>query len=202
MAVSIVNQGWPPTLFNFSEGGVAVFDDATMRPNVADPFNSGGGGGTTFIAWGPSSTTLYGTGTAGFQSFAADAGGLTPGGIVAPSVGGRLQYLSGRVYTDNGQIVDASSGAIVGSLPSSIYRHRAIPDGPLSRIFSLDDSGSQSAINVFSLSTYAPIKSFQILGATLAMYYTPSFITWGTNGIAYTASNGQIVIVSGPYLQQ
>jgi hypothetical protein len=96
----------------------------------------------------------------------------------------------------------AGPSAIVGTLPSSIYRHRAIPDGPLSRIFSLDDSGSQSAINIYSLSTYAPIKSLQILGATLGQYGTPSFITWGTNGIAYTASNGQIVIVSGPYLQQ
>jgi hypothetical protein len=201
-AVSLASRGWPPAISNSSEGGVALFDDATMRPNVADSFNTAGGGGTSFVAWGPSSTTLYGTGTAGFQSFGADAGGLTPNGIVAPTVGGRLQYLSGKVYTDNGQIVDVSSGAIVGTLPSSIYRHRAIPDGPLSRIFSLDDSGSQSAINIFSLSTYAPIKSFQILGAALAPYGTPSFITWGTNGIAYTASNGQIVIVSGPYLQQ
>jgi hypothetical protein len=201
-AVSLVNQGWPPAVGNFSEGGVAVFDDATMRPNLGNPFSSSRGGSTTFVAWGPTGATLYGTGTDGFQSFAVDAKGLTPGGIVATNVGGRLQYLSGRVYTDNGPVVDASSGAIIGSLPSSIYRHRVIPDGPLSRIFSLDDSGSQSAINVFDLSTFAPIKSFQILGATLASAYLPSFITWGTNGIAYTASNGQIVIVSGPYLQQ
>jgi hypothetical protein len=200
MAVALASRGWPPAVSNFNEAGVAVFDDALMRPQQANAFSNGGG--TSFVAWGPSSTTLYGTGSAGFQSFAVNAGGLAPGGIVVANVGGRLQYLSGRVYTDNGQVVDASSGAIVGSLPSSIYRHRAIPDGPLSRIFSLDDSGSRSAISIFNLSTYAPIKSFQILGATLATYDTPSFITWGTNGLAYTASNGQVVIVSGPYLQQ
>jgi hypothetical protein len=200
MAVALASRGWPPAVSNFNEAGVAVFDDAIMRPQLANAFSNGGG--TSFVAWGTSSTTLYGTGSSGFQSFAVNAGGLAPGGIVVANVGGRLQYLSGRVYTDSGQIVDTSSGAIVGSLPSNIYRHRAIPDGPLSRIFSLDDSGSQSAINIFNLSTYVPIKSFQILGATLAIYDTPSFITWGANGIAYTASNGQVVIVSGPYLQQ
>jgi hypothetical protein len=99
-----------------------------MRPQVADPFSTGG---------------------------------LSPGGIITPGISESLKYLSGMIYIENGQVVDASSGTIVDSLPSSIYRHRAIPDGPLSRIFSLDDSGSQSAINIFNLSTYAPIKSFE-----------------------------------------
>jgi hypothetical protein len=199
IAVSLANSAWPAASTT-NLAGLAVYDNATMRPQVADPFSAGSG--AAFVAWGPNNTTVYGTGSAGFQAFVASAGGLAPGGIITPDINGSLKYLSGSVYIENGEVVNASSGTIIGSLPSSIYRHRAIPDGPLSRIFSLDDSGSQSAINVYSLSTYAPIKSFQILGATLAMYDTPSFITWGTHGLAYTASNGEVVIVSGPYLQQ
>jgi hypothetical protein len=201
IAVSLADSGWPGNA-RITPGGVAIYDDATMRPQLADPITPFGGGGVQFVAWGLNSTILYGAGFDGFQSFVAGVGGLSPGSIKTPGINGKLNYFNGNFYFALGAAASAASGAIVGNLPNDTYRHLAIPDGPLSRIFSLDDSGADSAINVYDLATFAPIKSFQIRGASLPMFVTPSFISWGTNGLAYAASNGQIVIVSGPYLRQ
>jgi hypothetical protein len=201
VAVTLSNGQWPSTDFNFNDGGVAIFDDATIRPLEVNTFSStGSSGGTTFIYWDPTDAILYGSGSAGLESFVANAQGLSLGALAVPGINGLLQYLNGKIYFGNGQAVTVSTGA-VGGLPNNIYRQRAIADGPLSRMFSLDVSGADSAVSIYDLSTFAAIKSFQVRGVTIDSYHVPPFINWGTNGLAYAGTNGQIVIVSGAYLQ-
>jgi hypothetical protein len=200
VAVTLLNGQWPSTDFNFNDGGVVIFDDATMRPQEVNIFSStSSSGGTTFIGWGATSTTLYGSGSAGLESFVANTQGLSLGTLAVPGINGLVQYLNGMIYCGNGQAVNLSTGA-VGGLPSNVYRQRAIADGTLSRMFSLDVSGAYSAIGIYNLSSFAAIKSIQVLGVPIGLYDVPAFISWGTNGLAYAGSNGQIVILSGAYL--
>ena len=74
----------------------------------------------------------------------------------------------------------------------------------MSRIVALYDNsgGTQNYLRFYDLQTYALLKSITVLGPTLASYSAPALIAWGTNGLAYTSTNGQVVIISGPYLQQ
>jgi DNA-binding beta-propeller fold protein YncE len=175
--------------------GIAIFDDASMRPNLAANVGN--------ITWGSTAADIYGSGLNGCQAFSVSSVGLVAGRLLAAPCGGTMRFSGGLVYVSDGNVVDFTAGAIVATVGTGVGPRGIVPDGALSRIFVLSGStGPQNYIYIYDLKSYALVKSFSILGPTLPQYSSPAFITWGTNGLAYTASSGQIVLVSGAYLQQ
>jgi hypothetical protein len=202
VAISLHNSGWPSIAG--SDAGVAVFDDAVMRPQIGNGFNSVGPPSSRFATWGDTVATLYSSGGSGFQVLSVDATGATAQTLAGtPPSFSRLHYFAGRVYDESGQIIDPQLSKSLGSLPSDVYRHKAIPDTATSRFVALDDNGgTNTTINLYDLSTLAPTQSIPILGYTLGMYDTPGLVVWGDHGLAYTTTSGQIVIIDGVGLAQ
>jgi hypothetical protein len=202
VAISLHSSGWPSIAG--SDAGVAVFDDAVMRPQIGNGFNSVGPPSSRFATWGDTAATLYSSGSGGFQVLSVDVTGATAQTLTntLPSFS-RLHYLAGRVYDEAGQTIDPQLAKSLGSLPPDVYRHKAIPDGANSRFIALDDNGgTNTMINFYDLNTLAATQSLPILGYTLGLYDTPGLVAWGDHGIAYTTTSGQIVIIDGVGLAQ
>ena len=95
------------------------------------------------------------------------------------------------LYGDNGNSVD-SSGLPVGNF--NIFGAMA-PDSSLNKAFFLDFG---AAIHSYNLRHFTPINTINIPG--LNGFPGNQLIRWGQNGLAFTTSSGQIVLVAGNFL--
>ena len=184
----------PATLgapFDYSPGGVAVFDNTQMRPITAGAWPQPGFGNV--LAWGKTDATLLGANnqeTAPFQDFVynVDGDGVSLAQTVAADLssgGGQIHsdFGTGLVYSDNGNVADPASGKIVATFNASGL---VVPDSSLNRVFFLSQLQSQKSTNSFTLvsfdqTTYAQVSTIplnNLAGVPFAM------VRWGANGLA------------------
>ncbi len=204
------------------EGGVVIYDDATPRPTFVPGFaQSGNPIGS--IQWGSDATHIYAENdeSSGFNLdvLAVSASGVqiaeTYPGLFSV-FGAKLHYdaATGYLYSDGGQVVDPSTGALLGSFAlSSIMLSNdvivMVPDGNLGIAYFLGQTPAQKdtpdyTIEAFDLARFTPINSIAISNVA----GTPvKLIRWGSNGLAFLTKDiintpgGNIFIEgSGVYL--
>jgi hypothetical protein len=203
---AVSRSGGPASI---SAEGVMIFDDTTARPTIAGFNGTGPTAELDYLAWGADATTLYGDDsytsgqTLSTMNVTASGAQVTSGvpGITA----GKILYVDGRIYSDNGNVFDPATGKTIASLATPAYdRAYAIAvDSTVSRVYLLAGNGSRSNdLFIYDRSTLSLLRSQTILGPQLSPYTaTPdAFIRWGTNGLAWASADGQVVIIAGVYL--
>ena len=198
-----------------SEEGVVIYDDAVARPTTVPGFGSLGGTGTVdSIQWGSNATQIYGedyeTSSFDFYVLSVNSSGVQvtndyPG--VFNMGGAKLHYdaTTGYVYSDGGQAVNPSTGALVGKYIDAIGVMTTkgcsmkyggcvmVPDGTLGFAYFLGQTQAEAGgfdytLEAFDLKTFAPINFIVIPGVGGVPY---RLIRWGTNGLALlTRGNG------------
>jgi hypothetical protein len=198
------------TLYNYSDqprstGGVVIYDDGVERPvglpgwgQQAVPASY------DVLAWGDTDSIL--------ASADNEDVGLQPVYSLSVSSSG-VSYLSqtpafnnqyneihsdfgtGLIYSDDGNVANPSTGAIVGSYNASGL---VAPDSTLNRVFILGQTAAQSGTNGYTIQSfdekaYTPIASItlpNLVGSPIAL------VRSGTSGLAVLTNGGEPSIQS------
>lgn len=188
-------------------GGVVIYDDAAPRPTSVPGFGHTGAGTIDSIQWSFDATHIYGEDTEGGSDLyvlSVNSSGVQEtndyAGVFGGSGYGNLHYdaTTGYVYGDNGQVIDPSTGTIVGSFPTSTVQGGfavngvMVPDGTLNIAYFIgqtqDEGGTQEyAVEAFDLTQFTLLGAISIPNVV----GTPvKLIRWGTDGLAFLTSNG------------
>lgn len=182
-----------------AEGGIAIYDDAKQRPVVAPGFLYSPifpAPEYNVLAWGATDSTL----AAAVNDAAEDAPLYTlavnpSGAMYLGQYPGFNDYLdeihsdtgTGLIYSDNGNVADPVTGAIVGTYGAS---GMVIPDSSLNRVFILGQVSGQAqnsyTIESFNQKTFAPISTITIDNVNGSPV---GFVRWGTSGLALETFN-------------
>jgi trimeric autotransporter adhesin len=203
IAVSMGNKSIEPR----DAGGLAIFDNATQRPNVL----SFGSGDTYKLAWGQDSTRLYAHSDPEIQGQSISVLAIDNAGVSSrvaydcclTDIGLRPHYDSGTnlVYSDGGRVTNPVDGTAAGVIQSQT-QGLMVPDSGLNRAFVLQ-SGSTSGsyvLDIFDLGQQTYLNSITIpnvLGSPTQL------VRWGTQGIAFLtdtyggAGPGMLYILQG-----
>jgi hypothetical protein len=175
---------------------MAIFDDGTQRPVVADQ------GTYDSPQWGLGGK-IYAVNNwdTVFDFFVLTVGskGVSLSHDYPNEISEfyeRIHYDSGTgyVYADDGNVINPANGQHVGQFQASGYM---VPDSTLNRAFFFGQTQSQAGstsftIESFDLSTLAPISEITIDNVR---GYPLQFIRWGTSGLAFNDDAGFVYII-------
>lgn len=202
-AVTRANFGVSPA----AQGGVQIFDDATMRPTTVPGF-SGTGHLFDSLQWRSDATALYAANNEDtgfdFYTLVVSSTGVVFGndyGGDFSQFGIRIHYDLGTklVYSDDGHVIVPSTG-----LPAGVFAASGImvPDSTLNKAFFLGQTQSQFGssnytIESFDLTHFTPLSSLVVPNV---QGFPLRLIRWGTNGLAFNTNGGQVFLVSGIFV--
>ena len=171
--------------------GIVIYDDAVMRPQIAQISEYSDWGK---LAWHPDGTRIY------TNSAVLSVGPTGP--VYLESLQGstgRLLFSNGKLYSDQNEIVD----------PLAPYTYVSFPAGGQGRATTLDVTANRAFLATQWVTNAAPqIEVFNL--ATRAVIGTaslPPFATnvrpirivrFGVNGVAVVTSDHQLYLVNGP----
>ncbi|HWS87513.1 MAG TPA: Calx-beta domain-containing protein [Pyrinomonadaceae bacterium] len=197
VAVSRRNVGFSPR-----HEGVAIYDDGVRRPTTTP-----GHTGANLIEFA-SADTLYGlnieTTEFGFRTMKVTADGVTVTKVtqgVFSGFGGSIEYNNGRIYLGGGRVIDAETGAILGTFQGVDGSQLAVPDSSTGRTFfvgpgsSFGPTTSTVTIRAFDQQTFLPLGTAQVANVRGGVR---SAVRWGANGIAFCTTGGQVFLVQTP----
>jgi hypothetical protein len=191
-------------------GGITIYDDSTPRPTSAPGW--GTGNAYDSLQWGPNATTLYAAcseiSTLDFFTLDVNSSGVVlnedyQGVFWNP---GRIHYDrgSGLIYSDDGfHAIVPSTG-----LPAGIFEVGGgwpmAPDSTLKHNFILDQYIWQGyanyTISVFDMAHYVTIRRIPFSTVQGGIGRLGRFIRWGPNGLAVNDTQGNIYLISGPFV--
>jgi hypothetical protein len=166
-------------------GSVTIYDDAIPRPNA--------GLGTTYLAYGTLPSTLYGYGYNSLSIYTVDSTGVISTQTTnSGNYSNDLRYDNGRLYLTSGEVLDGTSGALLGTFAAA---GPVAPDSSLGRAFILNPSQSYGSeqVTAFDENTFVPLSSFGVGGADTS---SSSLVRWGKDGLAFRADTGVYVVRS------
>jgi len=186
-----------------AQGGIAIYDDTTERPTVADA----SGNLYDSLAWG-TDKALYAINNevSSFDLYVLSVGA---GGVTLKSdyqnafsyFAAHMHYDSGTglVYTDDGHVINPTNGQQVGAFPAAGYM---VPDSTLNRAFFFGQTPGQSGttsftIESFDLTTYAPIAAMVVPHVA---GYPLRFIRWGASGLAFNDDAGYVYLINNSFV--
>lgn len=200
VAISRRNQGFSPR-----HEGVAIYDDGVRRPAATPPHT-----GSNVIEFSALSSRLYGynqeTTEFGFRRMTVDASGVTVldvfdsfmGDLISGDVD--IKFDGGRIYTTTGRVIDPEARTGVGtfSLPTTVG-NLVKPDATIGRVFFLTEDGSSGtwSIRAFDPNTRQLLGSENVPGVTGD---PGSLIRWGSKGLAFRTTGGQVFLIESPQL--
>jgi hypothetical protein len=183
VAIARKNQFFSPSF-----EGVAVYDNGVKRPNETQSHH-----GSNVIEFSGSSGVLYGQDTVvagGFQKLSIDSNGVTvlstTKGVILG--GGDIQYDSGLIYANNGQVADPETPVALGAFAITGL---VAPDAAAGRVYFLTFGPLSTSVTIFAFdsTTFLPVAFQTIPGVS----GTPgSFIRWGTDGLAFRTTGNQV----------
>jgi hypothetical protein len=191
--------------FNISPAseGVVIYDGAMPRPtelnNFLYPYSS--------LQWAGNDSSLYSVDGEVPQDFLT-LGVSSSGVVLTQHENALLQTYSpsihydpgaGLVYADGGQVIQPSSGTIVGSFGVSGI---AVPDSTLNRVFILGQTTAQSGTSSYTIESFDQTTFASIAAVTIdnVVGVPTGLIRWGSNGLAFTTIAGFLSqgILTGP----
>jgi len=178
-----------PSSVAVAAGSVGIYDNEVQRPTISNA-------GATYLAFGASSSTLYGYSN-GLSIFSVDSTGIASTNQPTSSsiYSNDLRYDNGRLYLTSGGVLDGTSGSLLGTFPAA---GPVASDSTVGRAFILNSSGSfgmYDQITAFNESTFVPIGSFSVAGVGQPGGTNPSsLVRWGADGLAFRTPS-QIYIV-------
>jgi hypothetical protein len=174
------------------EAGVAVFDNGVQRPTTT-PGHSAASDSLSFSA---SPGTLYGGGfSSGLNTMTVNSSGVSVTSTTSFGVGNTIRFDNGLVYSSSGQVVNPTTGTLVGSF-SAAGAVAFTTDSSVGRAYFL--SGSQSSPNysltlkAFDVNTFNPVGTLTIPGVNGNV---SRLVRWGSNGLAFCTDGGQLFLI-------
>ena len=170
--------------------GTFVYDDGVERP-------SSSAGNNTITA--ASATRLYGynneISSFDFTTLGVDGTGVTrtgDSGNVITGYGLRIRYDDGLVFGSNATEIDPQAQTVLGVFPGGGGGAPFLPDAKIGRVFFLTGSGGTLTLRAFDTHTFLEVGSVSVPGVS----GSPSgLIRWGTNGLAFRTSGGQLFLI-------
>ena len=184
---------------------LAIFDSGVLRgtPSTSYPYQN-----EAYALQVDGTRSEVYAGGSSYQTYTYSSSGLTPlatgaGSNYASYSADEMQIASGRLYTDFGTVLDAESGALlgtyynngvtVGNTPTAAVGP-TVADTTLGKVFILDNSlayayNQYNQIQIFDVSDFNPATN-AVIPLSLNTVPTsanpnPSRLTrWGTNGLA------------------
>lgn len=185
VAVSRRRKGVSPR-----HGGVALFDDDVQRPDATQDHT-----GSNRIEPSGSGSLLYGynneTTEFGLREILVTATGLQEGTVWSGRVSGfgvDIAYDGGGIFSTTGVMVEAATGAVLGTFPIPANGPVA-PDVANGRALFIVGQ-TPGTLAAYRTSTFALIGSAAVPGADIRRV-----IRWGTDGLAYI-SDGMVAILT------
>jgi hypothetical protein len=199
-AVSLFHPGWnPPDI-----GGVAIYDDGSLRPNLAPSF--GGLNQFSALAWGNTDSVLASAETNADDSqgklFALD---VSPSGAsilatntnfsnlnyntASPTIAGlQSDSNTGLVYSDNGTVADPATAV---RAPIFGLSGIVMPVASLHRIFTVGSWANSNGTPIWAIASYNDATYNLVSGVTLGnLFGIPvAMARWGTSGLAVATMN-------------
>ena len=174
---------------------IKIFDDTTARATGLNPQNA------DHLCWGADATSLFTTGelSPDLSVLFVDSNSVSVNHDYVSVIGDtRVHFDLGTklIYSDNGRVVDPTTGASVGNFNTSGLM---VPDSTLNRAFFLVGPFGSSTLTLesFDLKTFALAGSVTIPNVT----GTPQrLVRWGQNGLAFNTNGGQIVLIGGNFV--
>lgn len=201
VAISRRNQGGSPR-----HEGVAIYDNGVQRPTTTP-----GHTGSNVIEFSASASRLYGynqeTTEFGFRRMTVDGSGVTVldvfdsfMGDLITGFGVDIKFGGGRIYTTTGRLIDPEARTVVGtfSLPAT-FGNLVKPDAAGGRVFFLTREGFSETwkIRAFDPNTQQVLGSENVPGVTGD---PGSLIRWGSKGLAFRTTGGQVFLIESPQL--
>jgi uncharacterized repeat protein (TIGR01451 family) len=171
--------------------GIAVFDNGVMRSNVT------ASGGSWKIEFDTDTGTLYGINGSTVQRFTLNSGGLGVADSypsLAFNSGADFEYGAGLFWTTRGRVLEMDPFAVGGVLSGSENASQVEVDVPAQRVHLLAFTNTIGTLRAYGMDNLSFQNSIVI---TNLMGPVGPLVRWGTNGLAFTASN-QLVLVRGP----
>jgi hypothetical protein len=183
--------------------GLYFFKDTTLLPDsITYP--------TITQAIFVNSNTLYGYYSNSVSDVTVNSNGGTLGTQWTDlAEGNTIAYDAGLIYGSAGEVLNPSTGLLVGSYDVSGSccgsAAQLLPDSAINRVFALGTTPffNQFGVTSYNLSKFTPVavaNLSQLTGNT-----TPTFIRWGNSGLAFVLApsccgNGsnQVVLVQSP----
>ncbi len=183
--------------------GVAVYDNGVQR--LATTL---GHTGSNVIEFSALSSRLYGynqeTTEFGYRRMTVDASGVTVldvfdsfMGDLISGFGVDIKFDGGRIYTTSGRVIDPETRTVVGTF-SGATSLSVRPDVVLGRVFFLIPTGGPTVkVTAYDLNTRQLLGTEEIPGIS----GSPSnLIRWGSKGLAFRTTGGQVFLVESPNL--
>ncbi|WP_433967513.1 hypothetical protein [Tunturiibacter gelidiferens] len=202
-SVAVAIQG------SFSSGtGVTIFDSGVARTTSSSSAGEGP------LSFGSSASNLYVAGST-VQDLTVNSTGITAATTIynSSSTASWLQYDNGRLYLSTGAVVNASTGALLGtfySTASTPANGPVVSDSTLGSAFVGVSSFSNSGqVLAFDESSFNLTGSIPVNGVGTQGYPTSfrKIVRWGQNGIALStipsafSSTNQIYIFQSPLVK-
>jgi hypothetical protein len=165
----------------------SIFDDVTPRAAT--------GTAVTSLAWGPDAGSLFGAGfSSNLLTFSVAAGGPVQTNTFPGVLGfGKIHFNSAtqRVYSEGGQVANASTGA-----PSGLFQISGpmVPDATTNTAYFVSQQTGATVIKSFDLTHFTPVSSLTVPGVSGTV---ERILRWGNNGLAFNTTGGQIVLMGG-----
>lgn len=183
---AVLTSGFNPS------GKLTVFDDALPRANVF--INAGP------IQWGADALTLFSFSglNQDLLTLLVDGNGITLNHDFPSFLTGRRIHFdatTGRVYGENGAVLDAATGLPVATFKSS---GPMVVDSQLNAAYFLEQPFNGSAIiDAFDLTHFVKTGSITIPGVNGT---AGRLVRWGENGLAFNSNDGHIFLVGGNFV--
>ncbi|MBI2953284.1 MAG: hypothetical protein HYY30_03150 [Chloroflexi bacterium] len=191
IAASRMNLGISPR-----HAGVAIYDNGVQRPNATARHT-----GSNVIEVAATAARLYGynneTTEFGFRRMDVDESGVSVFDVTTDLISGfgvDIVNEGSYVYASTGEVVYAEAGMLVGTYPGIGFSALVRPDGAVGRTFFLT-SGTADVIQAFDQATFAFVGSIEVPGVNGT---SSSLIRWGSDGLAFRTSGGQIFLIQSP----
>ena len=190
-------------------GGITIYDDAVARPTSVPGFGSQGNSSTIdSIQWDSSATQIYGedneTTSFDFYVLSVNSSGVQvtkdyPGVLGGSYANLHYDATTGYVYGDYGEVVNPSTGTVVGSFPTNTVQGGfvdysvMVPDGTLNIAYLLGETEWQQqttpgstgyVLEAFDLTNFTFIGAIPIPPIPNVVGVPVKLIRWGTNGLA------------------
>jgi hypothetical protein len=200
-----------------TEAGVAIYDDATPRPDTIAGFGTGPGP-IDLLMWKADGTEIYGSTTESMPADAVYVLSVDTDGVkfvhnyLIPDqntefVGVHYNATTGLIYDNFGQVADPSNGALAGVYPLANIQGGVdlgggvTTDGPLNIAYfalttSWDKTYQDYAIEAYDLTRYTYLGGITVSGTNGLGH---KLLRWGTNGLA-SLNSSEVDLISGGFV--
>lgn len=217
-----VARGIPPSVSIVQAvGGVAIYDNATQRPNVITPTTQAADVLLDTIQWSPDGMQIYAANNENYEGdfyqLGVSANGVSlvsdhPNFFPVPNLRIHLDPTTKLLYGDDGLVVDPATATQKGNFVSSGIM---VPDASIGDAYFVGQSAADVQtvayeVESFNLNSFSPVAQLHLYQVEGVPQHV---VRWGSNGLAFATKrltncvvspcsiqDGRLYVIYGPFV--